>query len=187
MFKTSHIRVAIVSDTHSFVDPRIAETIRGCHRLVHAGDIGDADVFDQLQPIDGEILAVRGNNDTAHLWPPQHHETLLGLPLEAGMELPGGRLVVLHGDRHWGSHDLHGKLRALYPQARIIVYGHSHTQVIDQDDAPWVVNPGAAGKRLTRGGPKCLVLTASAGHWKIDKFHFPPWKSDFCQEESSAS
>ena len=174
MLKANHLRVAIVSDTHSFVDPRVAETVRSCHRVVHAGDIGDRDIFAALEPMEGEILAVRGNNDTPHQWPREHHEALLPLPYEAELELPGGKLVVLHGDKHFGGHDLHGKLRGLYPDARLIVYGHSHTQVVDQETTPWVVNPGAAGKRLTRGGPKCLVLTASSSHWKIEKFHFPP-------------
>ena len=160
---------------HNYYSPRpCAETVRGCHLVVHAGDIGDQDVFQDLQPIDGTMVAVRGNNDTPHQWPRDHHEALLKLPYEAQLDLPGGKLVVLHGDRHWGAQDLHGKLRDLYPDARVIVYGHSHTQVVDQEASPWVVNPGAAGKRLTRGGPKCLVLTAGSGHWKIEKFHFPP-------------
>ena len=174
MLKTSHLRVAIVSDTHSFVDPRVIDTVRACHRVIHAGDIGDTDVLDALQPMEGEILAVRGNNDTPALWPQEQREALLAIPHEAETMLPGGKLVVLHGDRHFGGPDLHGKLRALYPDARVIVYGHSHTQVVDLDHSPWVLNPGAAGKRLTRGGPKCLVLTASATHWRVEKFHFPP-------------
>lgn len=174
MSKHNHLRVAIVSDTHSFVDPRIIETVRGCHRVVHAGDIGDTDVLDTLDCVEQGVVAVRGNNDTPSQWPHDQREALLAIPHEATLELPGGKLVVLHGDKHFGGHDLHGKLRGLYPDARVIVYGHSHTQVADLDHTPWVINPGAAGKRLTRGGPKCLVLTASAHHWKIDKFHFPP-------------
>ena len=169
-----HLRVAIVSDTHNVLDPRVAEVVRGCHRVVHAGDIGDLAVLSALQPSEGVVLAVRGNNDTPHQWHHDEHEALLSIPHEAEMELPGGRLAVVHGDRLWGINNLHDRLRSIYPDARIIVYGHSHTQVVDMDDKPWVVNPGAAGAKLTRGGPKCLVLTATAGHWKIDKFHFPP-------------
>ena len=37
------IRVAIIADTHGFIDPRIAEAVRACDVAVHAGDIGNAE------------------------------------------------------------------------------------------------------------------------------------------------
>ena len=72
---------------------------------------------------------------------------LASIPWEARLPLPGGLLVVVHGHRVPAA-DRHARLRALYPQARAIVYGHSHRLVVDRDASPWVLNPGAAGRAV---------------------------------------
>ena len=59
-----------------------------------------------------------------------------------------------------------------HPNARAIVYGHTHTMVVDDDAHPVVMNPGAAGETRTRGGSSCLVLTASESNWHVEKFRF---------------
>ena len=43
--------------------------------------------------------AVRGNNDSLATLPAAQHDRLAMLSLQAGLDLPGGRLVVVHGDR----------------------------------------------------------------------------------------
>ena len=45
----------------------------------------------------------------------------------------------------WSEPDLQA-LRAAHPQARGIVYGHTHRLLIDRSEEPWVLNPGAAGR-----------------------------------------
>jgi len=55
--------VAVVSDTHAFLDPRIIDLIRECDIAIHAGDICGADILDKMQPKTGEVIAVTGNND----------------------------------------------------------------------------------------------------------------------------
>ncbi|WP_163143782.1 metallophosphoesterase family protein, partial [Arhodomonas sp. KWT] len=91
------MRVALLSDTHGFVDPRIAERVTECDIAVHAGDIGGADVLLSLQPRE-ELVAIRGNNDTPERWSEGERHVLDTLPAETALDLPGGRLVVLHGD-----------------------------------------------------------------------------------------
>ncbi|WP_257388244.1 metallophosphoesterase family protein, partial [Tahibacter caeni] len=81
-------------------------------------------------------------------------------------DLPGGRLVVVHGDR-WPARGRHAALRRAYPAARAVVYGHSHRLVVDTDALPWVLNPGAAGRARTNGGPSCLLLHATAQAWRV--------------------
>ena len=45
--------------------------------------------------------------------------------------------------------------------------------MIDKSGTPWVVNPGAAGKTRTHGGPSCLVITCSEDEeWNIKKHRF---------------
>lgn len=171
------MRVAILSDTHGAVDPRILAVITACDRAVHGGDIGCADVLDSiglhLKPGTGAIHAVRGNNDLPAKWPEPHRPRLPELPEGLEIDLPGGRLAVIHGHQT-PARGRHDRLRRLFPNARAIVYGHSHRLVIDQLADPWVINPGAAGRSRTFGGPSCLVLTATGVGWHVESYRFTP-------------
>ena len=166
-------RVAILSDTHGQLDPRIAELVAGCDCAVHAGDVGGADVLAALRPR-GPVVAVRGNNDLPAKWPPDHHSLLHGLPEEARLSLPGGELLVLHGHRAGPVRSRHRWLRNRYPEVRALVYGHSHRLVCDLSARPWVLNPGAAGRARTYGGPSCLLLAVNARQWRVEEIRFEP-------------
>ena len=166
------LRVAILSDTHGHVCPQVLAVVKSCDIAVHAGDIGSSNVLNQLQSGTGDVHAVRGNNDVPGLWPGDELDVLETVPDVRVLDLPGGRLAVEHGHAHgWSSPDL-GQLRAAHPGVRAIVYGHTHRQLIDREQSPWVLNPGAAGRIRNRGGPSCLVLTASPGSWNIETFRF---------------
>ena len=167
-------RVAILGDTHGMLDPRIAEAVSACDYAIHAGDVGCAAVLDQLRPRLGLVLAVRGNNDTPSKWPKGEAHILDRLPSTAEMELPGGRIIVVHGDRAGPAKSRHGWLRKTFPQARAVVYGHSHRRVCDMAAAPWVLNPGAGGRARTYGGPSFLVLHASARRWRVESRTLEP-------------
>ena len=168
------LRVAILADTHGVLDPRIAEAVTRCDYAVHAGDVGCAAVLGQLRPRRGLVLGVRGNNDTPSKWPPGEAHILEALPSEAELELPGGRMVVVHGDRAGPVQSRHGWLRKKYPRGRVLVYGHSHRRVCDTAATPWVLNPGAAGRARTFGGPSFLVLHANEKEWRVDTHRFEP-------------
>lgn len=58
-------RVAILSDTHCRLDPRIAGVVASCDCAVHAGDIGAKAVLAALRPLMKTVVAVLGNNDVA--------------------------------------------------------------------------------------------------------------------------
>ncbi|MCG6873309.1 MAG: metallophosphatase family protein [Gammaproteobacteria bacterium] len=167
-------QVLIVSDTHAFLDPRIAELGQGCDLAIHAGDIGSIQVLDELKRICGEVFAVRGNNDVRAKWPAREQAALPGLPWDLEIDLPGGILGLVHGHKVWDLSDRHGRLRGQFPGARAVVYGHSHTQCVDSGQQPWVLNPGAGGRQLTRSGPGCLVLHAGIRDWHVDSHRFDP-------------
>jgi hypothetical protein len=89
------------------------------------------------------------------------------------IELPGGNIAIEHGDRHDSFAPDHQSLRDAHPTARVIVYGHTHRMVIDDDFNPWVVNPGAAGNTRTGDGVSCLMLEASNNKpWTIESIRF---------------
>lgn len=169
------MRVAIVADTHGFLDPRIADQVAECDLAVHAGDIGGADVLLALKPR-RQVVAVRGNNDVAEKWEAHEIHVLDTLPQEAVLDLPGGRLVVLHGEDAGPVAGRHEELRRRYPNARAIAYGHSHQLEIDDRELPWILNPGAAGRTRTYGGPSCLLLECRDDAWTVEPLRLPPRK-----------
>lgn len=172
MMDLQQARVAIVSDTHTVLDVRIAAIIRDCDFAVHAGDIGCHEILQQMQPRIS-VIAVAGNNDYIGAWPAHQSDDVARLPHIAELHLPGGKLAVEHGHRHGHHRPDHDLLRAAHPSARAIVYGHTHKMVCDQSDAQrWVINPGAAGITRNHGGPSCLVLTASEAEWQVKQIQF---------------
>ncbi|HKP65805.1 MAG TPA: metallophosphoesterase family protein [Casimicrobiaceae bacterium] len=165
------MRVLLLSDTHGQLDARIAELAIDCDVIVHAGDVGNTAVLDALRARGAEIFAVRGNNDVAAKWPRGERRELEALEHEAHVDLPGGTLIAVHGDRYAPA-TRHARLRSAYPTARAVVYGHSHRLVIDESAMPWILNPGAAGRARTYGGPSCLVLEARPNTWRVEPHRF---------------
>lgn len=155
------MKIAIISDTHGHLDARIAEAIADCEVIVHGGDVGPG-VAQALERLPGRKVIVRGNNDPADApWPES-----------ADVPLPGGTLVVNHGDR-WPAKTRLSRLRREFSDARAVVCGHSHRLLIDQEESPWILNPGAAGRARTYGGPAYLLLTAGKRRWSVEAFRFP--------------
>jgi putative phosphoesterase len=138
---------------------------------VHAGDVGNATVLDALRAGGANVIAVRGNNDVPSKWPRDERRTLETLDDEARIALPGGTLIATHGDRFTPA-TRHARLRAAFADARAVVYGHSHRLVVDETATPWILNPGAAGRARTYGGPSCLVLEARVRVWRVESHRF---------------
>jgi len=168
----SRLKVALLSDTHGVVDHRIIEVIAGSDWIVHAGDIGNARVLHQLAQLGDQVVAVRGNNDVPAKWPQEDHAILAALPHERRVLLPGGELLVVHGHRLNPAAQRHHRLRQHYPEVRAVVYGHSHRLFQDTASEPWILNPGAAGRARTYGGPSCLLLHIKGVQWSVEHCRF---------------
>lgn len=126
--------IGLISDTHGLVRPDVHTALAGVELILHAGDVGGNDVLDELALI-APVHAVRGNTDTPG--DPRLAEWI-------DMMIGDVRVHVSHG------HEVGGptpeKLLARY-DADVIVYGHTHRQLIVNAESRWVVNPGAAGQR----------------------------------------
>jgi hypothetical protein len=156
------IKIGILSDTHGIVHPEIVELINQCDIAIHAGDIVDMDVIHKLNPKQ-KVVAVKGNND-------DHMEHFDEVEI---LELPGGKLVVEHGHKHGHQQPCHDSLRSAHPDAKVIVYGHTHKQIIDTKQMPWVINPGAAGEIRNYGSAKCFTINInSPDDWDIKAHKF---------------
>lgn len=165
-------RILLISDTHGQIHPEIAAMATSCDAIVHAGDVGAAEILTLSTRTEAPVLAVRGNNDTPEKWPDHQQTQLRDLRDMITLELAGGGLVVEHGDNIRQAGQRHARLRERHHAARLVVYGHSHRLVIDRQASPWVVNPGAAGRSRTFGGSSCILLSIDDGKWRLQTYRF---------------
>lgn len=133
------MKLGIISDTHDLLRAEVFEVFAGVDHILHAGDVGDAGILDELAAI-APVTAVWGNVDG---W-----EVRGRVPEVAEIELAGARVVVLHG-MQLGS-PTPEKAAAAYPHATLVVFGHSHRPLIRQVGAVLAVNPGSAGPQRFR-------------------------------------
>ena len=127
----SAIRIGLISDTHGLLRPQAIDFLRGSDFIIHAGDICDSMVIDELARI-APVTVVRGNNDRG-AWADALPETEL-------VKFGGIFIYVIH-DLAQLDIDPNGA------GVRAVVSGHSHRPVIEHRDGVVFVNPGSAGPR----------------------------------------
>jgi putative phosphoesterase len=125
------MRIGLIADTHGLLRPEALDALRGCDRILHAGDIGAPAVLDGLATI-APVTAIRGNNDTA-AWA---HD----LPDTCIVRIDGIAIYMLHDLKELAS-------RAPAEPVDVIVAGHSHRPLVERRDGVLLVNPGSAGRR----------------------------------------
>lgn len=160
-------RIALLSDSHGQLVMSLIERLAGVDLIIHAGDLGAREVLRTLERI-APLCAIGGNNDTVAQWPAGDAQRCGRLPEVFRVELDGGALVAIHGHQFPAVATRHARLRAAFPDARCIVYGHSHRRCIDDQMSPWVVNPGASGRARAFGGAGGLLLTVAPQGWHIE-------------------
>jgi uncharacterized protein len=125
------IRVGLISDTHGLLRPEARKFLQGSDCIVHAGDIGNPGILEELSAI-APVTAVRGNNDRGS-WAEQLRETEF---------LRVGEVFV------YVIHDIAElDIDPTAAGVRVVVSGHSHKPVVDERDGVHYVNPGSAGPR----------------------------------------
>jgi uncharacterized protein len=125
------IRVGLISDTHGLLRPEARKFLQGSDCIVHAGDIGNPGILEELSAI-APVTAVRGNNDRGS-WAEQLPETEF---------LRVGEVFV------YVIHDIAElDIDPTAAGVRVVVSGHSHKPVVDERDGVHYVNPGSAGPR----------------------------------------
>ena len=168
----ANINIGVLSDTHSHINPSVLNHLNNCDVILHAGDIGSIEVIKQLRQISKKVISVCGNNDNELQWHATEHKDLENIPQIAEVALPGGTIAITHGDEYYSDYDIwHQSLRDKFPQSKAIIYGHSHRLVCDQNEDPWVLNPGASGDtRIQRHGVSCLRISANKTEWDVSEF-----------------
>ena len=134
--------IAILADTHMpkgarALPPECVERLRGAEALIHAGDFSAASVLAELETLCPRVHAVHGNVDDATL----RHD----LPEVTKIGLGGGTVAVIHDSGP--SRGRLARMRARFPDADAVVFGHSHLPLHEEEDGFQIFNPGSPTER----------------------------------------
>ena len=147
------MRLGVISDTHGLLRGEVFDVFREVDHIFHAGDIGSLSLLTELEAL-APVTAVYGNTDD---W-----EVRAKVPKVARVQLDGFEILVTHGDQ-FGSPTPEA-LNAAFPDAEIILYGHTHKPLLTLVDlVVTVMNPGAAGQRRFDILPSVGILELETG------------------------
>jgi putative phosphoesterase len=121
----------VISDTHGLLRPQALAALAGSHLIIHASDIGKADILPALRMI-APVYGVRGNVDTG--------EWAKTLPKTEVVEVAGIFLYVLQDVNELDLDPVAAGFAA-------VISGHSHRPSIEKRNGVLYLNPGSAGPR----------------------------------------
>jgi putative phosphoesterase len=122
----------------------VLELLVGCERILHAGDVGDLAILEQLRRI-APVSAIRGNTDTG--------ATAAELPASLSGELAGVPFRMVHSRE-----ELEPSWTSL---ARLLVFGHSHRPELEWRGSCLLLNPGSCGPRRFHLPLTLAILTVA--------------------------
>jgi putative phosphoesterase len=146
------IRIGVIADTHGLFDPAVRRHFKGVDHILHAGDIGDQSVIEQLEQI-APVTAVSGNVDD---------DEQIGFPSETVVELAGRRIAIRHILYEGGKLTKGGRAFLDRERPDICVFGHTHQPKREWLGDTLLFNPGSAG-------PKRFKLPRGIGLLTIQK------------------
>jgi len=118
--------------------------------ILHAGDLMDPALLDKLAAY-GPIGAVRGNLD-----PPE-----APLPETLELEFGGARIAMIHDSGP--KRGRRNRMRRHFPEARVVVFGHSHIPWLEDEGGLLLLNPGSPTDRRRQPEHTFALLCAEGG------------------------
>ena len=152
------MKIVAISDTHAprrwkACPPRVAGYLRQADLILHAGDVCTASVLDELAQY-APVHAVLGNNDGPDV-------AAWGAPETLDLELAGLKVSMIHD-----SGPSAGRLRRMrrrFPEAGLVVFGHSHIPLDESADGLRILNPGSPTDRRRQPHGTIALLTVAGG------------------------
>ena len=151
----------MLADTHTrlsqppsrLLPPGAWPYLETADHILHAGDVCDARLLDELAAM-APVTAVAGNCDAGDVreW---------GAREEVTVTLGGVDVAMVHdsGPRS-GRRE---RLRARFPGARAVVFGHSHLPANSDEDGLLLFNPGSPTWRRRAPWPSMGILWIDRG------------------------
>lgn len=149
-------RIGLLSDTHSYLDPKVFDYFKDCDEIWHAGDVGDESLLDELEAFK-PLRGVYGNIDDTSV--------RARLPLNNHFEVEGLSVFITHIGGYPGRYK--PRVRKILDEAKpgLYICGHSHILkvMMDKKRGCLHMNPGACGKHGFHQVRTLLRFTVAAG------------------------
>lgn len=160
------VHVLVISDTHAprrwkTVPPGLVDPLREADLVLHAGDVCTPDVLDTLAGY-APVHVVLGNNDDESV-------AAWGAPETLELELAGVNVAMIHDSGAKAGRDR--RMRARFPRADIVVFGHSHIPLDDGTGAVHLFNPGSPTDRRRQPRGSYGVLDLEDGRLLRSRIH----------------
>lgn len=169
-------RIGVLGDTHmphsaESLPARVFELFRGVSLILHTGDLDEPCALDPLKPL-APVIAVRGNPHLRFATLSSPH-----LPGSVHLWIKGRYVVLNHGlPSFWRAGLYHllklggmsdaelnrrmiGDQRRAFPDADLVVFGHSHLPTVERHGRTLFVNPGTPIAAETSGQPTVALIT----------------------------
>jgi hypothetical protein len=152
------VRVVALADTHAprrwkSCPPRVAEQLRRADVILHAGDVCTAAVLDELSQY-APVLAVIGNNDGPDV-------AAWGATPTLQADLGGLQVAMIHDSGPAAGRPQ--RMRRRFPDAGLVVFGHSHIPLDVSEAGTRIFNPGSPTDRRRQPRSTVGVLHIEAG------------------------
>jgi putative phosphoesterase len=152
------VLVALLSDTHgprrwAGCPPEVARQLSDVDLILHAGDACTAAVLEELSTY-APVHAVLGNNDGPDV-------AAWGAAPQLEIELDGVPVAMVHDSG--AANGRAGRLRRLFPDARLVIFGHSHIPWDHDENGQRAINPGSPTDRRRQAHGTMGLLRVEAG------------------------
>lgn len=124
--------------------------LESADEILHAGDLMDPAVLAELAAY-APTHAVRGNLD-----PPE-----AALPEVVELDLAGVRVAMIHDPGR--KEGRRRRLARRFPEARVVVFGHSHIPLLEDEGGMMLLNPGSPTDKRRQPDYTCAFLEAWGG------------------------
>jgi uncharacterized protein len=152
------MKVAVIADTHTQGMSRTLPFsawpfLESADHILHAGDVVDPVLLDELKAL-APLTVVMGNCDAYDVreW---------GATDEVEVELGGIRIAMLHDSGL--TKGRRQRMRARFPKARVVIFGHSHIPMNEDEDGLLLFNPGSPTWKRTAPFPSMGLLWIEDG------------------------
>lgn len=133
------MKIGLLSDTHSYLDPKVFDYFEAVDEIWHAGDIGDPAVVDELKKFK-PLRAVYGNIDDRSI--------RLSFPENEIFTIAGLKVFITHIGGYPGRYNARVRQLLIEHKPGLYICGHSHILKVMPDPKHQLlhINPGACGQ-----------------------------------------
>lgn len=131
-------RIALLSDTHNYLDPKIFKYFETCDQIWHAGDMGTIAITDELSKLK-PVIAVYGNIDG--------QDVRRVHPKDQRFMCEKVDVFMTHIGGYPNNYSPDALVKIQRKRPKLFISGHSHILKVQFDQKYQLlhINPGAAG------------------------------------------